>query len=202
MLEKMRSDFVMYGIGLTIVLVVGWAAWEKHVENDRLYLSPAEQVHQREQAFHSDLGALRAEVTTYKKEVDNLESKLTEAQKEAAAANGRVDVMRDYFQKYSPEAFEKVVKTLQKNVDELENEMTDFARYDARYAGKNVIDAIQNQIKHLPNGWQWEQHKKKLDEEFIKIENLTKRLNKLEGKPDPKIDPKPKEPELEEPPPE
>src|SRR5688572_3330532 len=109
-------------IALLVFLVVltgvfGWGAYELHVQNINRYLSPEQKVHAREMAFHQELGELRGEMRSYQKELTAVKTKLPEYMKEAGEVNGRVDVMRAYFEKYSPEVFEKVVRELKADLE-------------------------------------------------------------------------------------
>lgn len=153
-------------IALLVFLVVltgifGWGAYELHVDNIERYLSPDEKVHAREMAFHRELGELRGEIKGYQTEVEVLKTNLPDYMKQIGETSGRVDAMQAYFDKYSPEIFEKNVRDLRMdfetfqrtaNKEKLIADVT--TQFDTRYVQKYVID----NMKHLPTSYEWKQH--------------------------------------------
>jgi vacuolar-type H+-ATPase subunit I/STV1 len=162
--------FISWVIGIVLIVILFWGVYEKRVQNDLMYLSPDQQVHLRERQFHQDLGALRGELHNLSQQVNEVKKSFVDLQKISGEATGRIDMMKEYFQKYSPETFEKSVKRLDDRFDHLENEI------EEKYAQKLALEIIVKRYAHLPNPVEWEQFKKLSTEKFTKVEEL---LNKI-----------------------
>jgi len=172
MAESSRKHLIgTWVVGGAIALSITWAAWEAHVKNDRMYLSPAEQVHEKERQFHVALGELHGKVDRYHDEVTTLKLEMPKMAKQVGEAHGRVDIMREYFQKYSPESFEKETKSFRRQTESFEKEVTDL---------QDEMDIIHRQIasfvskyNHLPSSWEWNQQQKQLKAKLDLIDQLT-----------------------------
>lgn len=164
-------------IGASLVLVIGWLAFEKCKENSRLYLTPEEEVALKVKQFHETMGEINGKVDRYHQEVMELKNQIPVLSKLVGESSGRVDVMREYFQKYSPETFEKTVRRLTDEVDTLRNEAKDFSSLDSRYAKKEEVA----RLSHLPQAWEWSNREEKLKEVIKKLEDNVDFL--LKGQP-------------------
>jgi len=188
MAESSRTHLIgTWVVGGAIALSITWAAWESHVKNDRMYLSPAEQVHERERQFHVALGELHGKVDRYHDEVTVLKLEMPKMAKHVGEAHGRVDIMREYFQKYSPESFEKETKSFRRQAESFEKEVVDL-QSEVDQATR-VISSFVSKHNYLPTSWEWNQQQSQLKAKLAGLDalitttsELKKTLKELEKK--------------------
>lgn len=152
--------FISWVIGFLLLVMIFWGVYEKRLQNSIMYQTPEEQVHARERQFHQDIGAVRGELHSLSTQISDLKKSFAELQKVSGEATGKIDMMREYFQKYSPETFEKAVKRLDDRFDKMENEI------DENYTKKTELEIVKRSYQHLPDKAEWTQFAKNLNEKL------------------------------------
>lgn len=157
-------------ISLLVFLVVitgifGWGAWELHVRNENQFLSPEQKVHAREMAFHEQIGNVDGRVDYVSEELGDLKKEFPNYMKQVGEVNGRVDTMQAYFDKYSPEVFEELMREVKEKQRsfELNNSKEQVLADIWVEADKKYVPLFKlTAIAHLPNEFQWKQHMEKV----------------------------------------
>lgn len=146
-------------IGIILIIVIGWGSWEKRRQNDLMYVSPDEQLFARERGFYMQLGQLEARLDQLTGDITHLKS----LAKNVGSVEGKIDTMKAYFEKYSPDNFERKLNEVYKSVadtkeqfvfaeekfDEKYMKTTDSGNYVRQYEFREQINSLANLIREV-----------------------------------------------------
>lgn len=148
-------------------LTLGWACWERHITNESSYLDSDEKAEIEKVQRHQEIGYYRAEIENYIKDLKEIQKQVILLKEQIGSANGRVDIMQEYFSKYSPEALVKQVNDLENKLVIIDEKLIKNDIWDSRYVLKYEMSKFEN----LPTEWEWDKVKARLDQ-LEKKENV------------------------------
>ena len=105
--EGGKIDIFTRVIGILLVLIliiaVGWMAYEKHVNNQILWITPEDRQKEVDRSYNREVGALSVKFEETEKKID----RLIELEKTMSELKGKFVQLEDFIKLISPEEYEK-----------------------------------------------------------------------------------------------